>query len=146
MPISANRIAVLLFLTGVILAGCGPAQEQPAQQTEAPAAATPKAAAPGAMELLETKISATQEALTIVGQVKNTYARDVRGVTVYCDFQDSSSQTIQVEEGTLKTDPLPPNTVSEFRFSIKYNPEIKRFNVTFAELFGGKLITKDSRK
>ena len=114
MPISANRIVVLLFLTGVILAGCGPAQEQPAKPTEAPAATTPKVAA-GGMELLETKQSATQDTLTIVGQVKNNYNRDVSGVVVTCYFQDSSGNPIRKEEGTLKTDPLPPNQVSEFR-------------------------------
>ena len=145
MPISANRIVVLLFLTGVILAGCGPAQEQPAQQTEAPAAATPRATS-GAMELLETKISATQTTLDIVGQVKNTYPRDVSGVTVYCDFQDADGNSLRTIEGTLRTDPLPADKVSEFRISTKYDPAIKRFNVSFAEMFGGKLVTKDSRK
>ena len=145
MPISANRFVILLFLTGVILGGCGPAPEQPAQQTEAPAAATPRATS-GAMELLETRQSATQETISIVGQAKNTYTRDVSGVTVYCDFQDASGNSIRVEQGTLKTDPLPPNTVSEFRVSTAYDPAIKRFNVSFAEMFGGKLVTKDSRK
>jgi len=145
MPISANRIVVLLFLTSVILAGCGPAPEQPAQQTEAPAATTPRSTT-GAMELLETRQSATQETISIVGQVQNTYTREVSGVTVYCDFQDSSGTSIRVEQGALKTDPLPPNTTSEFRISTKYDPAIKRFNVSFAEMFGGKLVTKDSRK
>ncbi|MBI4463159.1 MAG: hypothetical protein HY647_00510 [Acidobacteria bacterium] len=98
------------------------------------------------MELLETKISATQEAITIVGQVKNISDREVNGVTVYYDFQDGSGKSIRTEQGFLETDPLPPDKVSQFKISTQYNPGIKRFNVTFGEMFGGQLVTKDSRK
>ena len=99
-----------------------------------------------AMELLETKQSATQSSIDIVGQVKNISPREVMGVAVSCDFQDASGKSLRVEQGHLETDPLAPNKVSLFKISTRYNPEIKRFNVTFAEIFGGRLVTKDSRK
>ena len=99
-----------------------------------------------AMELLETKQSATQSTIDIVGQVKNISTKAVNGVMVYCDFQDANGKSVRVAEGHLETDPLPPNKISEFRINTRYSPEIKRFNVTFAEIFGGKLVTKDSRK
>ncbi|MBI3896294.1 MAG: hypothetical protein HY313_10245 [Acidobacteria bacterium] len=142
------NMVIFLFSTGMLLTGCGPAQEtreQPAAQTEAPAAATSESAT-NAMELLETNQSATQDAITIVGRVKNNYSRDVSGVAVYCDFQDANGSSIRIEQGSLQTDPLSPNAISEFRINTPYNSAIKRFNVTFAEMFGGKLVTKDSRK
>lgn len=98
------------------------------------------------MELLETKLSVTQDTINLAGQVKNISPREVSGVTVFCDFQNSSGKSVQVLQGHLDTDPLPPNKISEFKISTKYNPEIKRFNVTFGEMFGGRLVTKDSRK
>ncbi|MBI4460756.1 MAG: hypothetical protein HY648_11955 [Acidobacteria bacterium] len=148
----ANLMIVFLLVAGIVLTGCGPAQEQPAQQSEAPPAAQPApssestAPAGDAMELLETRQSATQDTITIVGQVKNTYPREVSGVTVFCDFQDETGKSIRTEQGTLRTDPLPAGQVSEFRISTRYEPSIRRFNVTFAEMFGGRLVTKDSRK
>lgn len=99
-----------------------------------------------AMELLETKQSATQTAIEIVGQVKNISPREVMGVTVSCDFQDANGKSLRVEQGHLDTDPLAPNKISQFRINTRYSPEIKRFNVSFAEIFGGRLVTKDSRK
>ena len=68
------------------------------------------------------------------------------GVTVSYDFQDANGKSLRVEQGHLDTDPLAPNKISQFRISTRYSPEIKRFNVTFAEIFGGRLVTKDSRK
>ena len=68
------------------------------------------------------------------------------GVTVSCDFQDANGKSVRVEQGHLDTDPLATNKISQFKISTRYNPEIKRFNVTFAEIFGGRLVTKDSRK
>ena len=99
-----------------------------------------------AMELLETKQSATQSSIDIVGQVKNISPREVMGVTVSCDFQDANGKSVRVVEGHLDTDPLAPNKISQFKISTRSSPEIKRFNVTFAEIFGGRLVTKDSRK
>ena len=98
------------------------------------------------MELLETKQSATQSTIDIVGQVKNISTREVSGVTVYCDFQDASGKSVRVVQGHLEIDPLAPSKVSEFKVSAPASAAIRRFNVTFAEMFGGKLVTKDSRK
>lgn len=98
------------------------------------------------MELLETKPSRTQTSLVIVGKVKNISPREVSGVTVYIDFQDAKGKSIKREQGHLDTDPLKPNQISEFKISTPDNPAIQRFNVTFAEMFGGPLVTKDSRK
>jgi hypothetical protein len=98
------------------------------------------------MELLETKQSATQSSLEIVGQVKNISPREVSGVTVYCDFMDASGKRIKREQGRLDTDPLAPNKTSSFKISTAYDAGIKRFNVTFGQMFGGALATKDSRK
>jgi hypothetical protein len=98
------------------------------------------------MELLETASSATQTTFSIAGQVKNVSSRSMSGVVVYYNLQDISGKSIRVEQGALEKDPLPPNEVSPFRLSTQYDPAIKRFNVTFAETFGGNLVTKDSRK
>jgi hypothetical protein len=98
------------------------------------------------VELLETKPSRTQTSLEIVGRVKNITSRELSGVTVYCDFQDASGKSIKREQGRLETDPLGANQISEFKISTPDNAAIQRFNVTFAEIFGGPLATKDSRK
>jgi hypothetical protein len=98
------------------------------------------------MELLETTQSATQSAINIVGRVKNISGRQVSGVAVSADFQDETGRSLKVEQGNLATDPLAPDAVSEFRISTPYNANVKRFNVTFAELFGGPLVTRDSRQ
>ena len=98
------------------------------------------------MELLETRQSATQTTITIVGRVKNISPREVSGVNVSTDFQDANGKSLRVEQGHLEKDPLPPNEVSEFRITTPYSADIKRFNVGFAELFGGRLVMKDSRK
>ena len=98
------------------------------------------------MELLETKQSATQTTIDIVGQVKNIGTREVMGVTVYCDFQDAAGKSVRVVEGHLDTDPLAPNKISTFKISTRSSPEIKRFNLTFPQIFSSKLVTKDSRK
>jgi hypothetical protein len=105
-----------------------------------------KAQARPSMELLETKQVATQSSLEIQGQVKNISPRQVNGVTVFCDFMDANGKSIKREQGTLDTDPLGPNKVSTFKISTPYNAGIKRFNVTFSQMFGGPLATKDSRK
>ena len=98
------------------------------------------------IELLETKISATQSTIELVGQVKNIATRPVEGVTVHCDFQDASGKSVRVAQGRLDTDPLVPAKVSQFKCSTPYNAAVKRFNVTFSQVFGGPLLTKDSRK
>ena len=98
------------------------------------------------MELLETKTSQTQSSIEIVGQVKNISPRPVEGVMVYCDFQDASGKTLKREQGTLATDPLPPSKISQFKCSTASNSAIKGFKVTFGQMFGGPLVTKDSRK
>ena len=99
-----------------------------------------------AMELLETNASRTQTSLEIVGKVKNISGREVSGVTVYCDFQDASGKSLKREQSSLATDPLGADKISEFKISTPDNAAIQRFNVTFAEMFGGPLPTKDSRK
>ena len=98
------------------------------------------------MELLETRIGATQDAINITGQVKNISGREVSGVTVMYHFQDASGNSIRTEQGFLETDPLAADKTSGFKISIKYDPNVKRFNVTFSSMFGGNLLTKDSRK
>jgi len=105
-----------------------------------------KAQARASMELLETKQTATQTSLEIEGQVKNISPREVSGVTVVCDFMDANGKSIKREQSHLDTDPLGPNKTSTFKISTPYNAGIKRFNVTFAQMFGGPLVTKDSRK
>jgi hypothetical protein len=98
------------------------------------------------MELIETTPSRTQTSLEIVGKVKNISGREVSGVNVFCDFQDANGNSIKREQGHLDTDPLAPNAISTFKISTPDNAGIQRFNVTFAEMFGGPLVTKDSRK
>jgi hypothetical protein len=111
------------------------------------AAAEAKAQARPSMELLETRATATaQNTLELVGQVKNISPREVSGVTVYGDFQDANGKSVRVAQGTLETDPLGPNKTSQFKLTAPYSPDIKRFNVTFSQMFGGPLVTKDSRK
>ena len=109
------------------------------------AAAESRAQRPS-MELLETKQSATQTTIDIVGQVKNISTREVSGVTVYCDFQDAAGKSVRVVEGHLDTYPLAPNKISTFKISTRSSPEIKRFNVTFAQLWGGGGAPEASRK
>ena len=144
-----SSLLVLVVLT--FLSGCG-GGEQAAPPAGAPqSSAAPPAAAPAAvdrtqMELLETRQSATQTTITIVGRVKNVSPREVMGVGVSTDFQDANGGSLRVEQGHLERDPLPPNEISEFRITTPYNANIKRFNVNFAELFGGPLVMKDSRQ
>jgi len=124
-----------------------PEASEPSASTPAPATPAPTAPADRSqMELLETTQAATQTAINIVGRVKNISGRQVSGVTVRADFMDEGGRSIRVEQGNLVTDPLAPDAVSEFRISTPYNANIKRFNVTFAELFGGPLTTRDSRQ
>ena len=152
---SWTSLLVLVVLT--FLGGCGggeqaaPPAASPESSAPAPEAATPPAAetAPvdrSQMELLETRQSATQTTITLIGRVKNVSPREVMGVAVSTDFQDANGRSIRVEQGNLVRDPLPPNEISEFRITTPYNENIKRFNVNFAELFGGPLVMKDSRQ
>ena len=98
------------------------------------------------MELLETNIAATQTAINIDGQVKNISPREVSGVEVYCNFQNMDGESIRVARGYLDTDPLAVGETSTFKISTEYDPNIKRFSVTFGRTFGGPLVTKDSRQ
>lgn len=109
-------------------------------------AAANSAAQKPSLELLEAKGSATQTAISIVGQVKNVASKDLSGVTVYCDFQSGSGKVVRSEESRLDTDPLAPNKVSEFKCSTKSSPEIKGYSFRFVSLFGGSLVAKDVRK
>ncbi len=97
------------------------------------------------MELLEASQSATQTTITLVGQVKNVTTREVSGVTVSVNFQDADGNSVRVEQGNLATDPLPPDATSEFRITTPYSEGIRRFSVSFAEIFGGPLVMRDSR-
>ncbi len=109
-------------------------------------AATNSAAQKPSLALLEAKGSATQTSINITGQVKNLATKDLSGVTVYCDFQSAGGKVIRTEEGSLETDPLPPNKVSEFKCSTKASPDLRGYNFRFVSLFGGPLAVKDSRK
>ena len=116
-----------------------------------PAAESTPPAAPAApvdrsqMELLEAKQSATQTTITIVGKVKNISSREVMGVAVSVNFQDADGKSLKVEQGNLATDPLPSGGSSDFTIKTAYSANIRRFSVSFAELFGGPLVMKDSR-
>jgi hypothetical protein len=103
-------------------------------------------AARASMELLETKTSQTQTAIEVVGQVKNISPRPVEGVAVSCDFQDAGGRTVKTEQGSLATDPLAAGKTSQFKCSTASNAAVKGFKVRFAQLFGGPLAMKDSRK
>ena len=98
------------------------------------------------MELLETNIAATQTSINIDGQVKNISPREVSGVEVYCDFQNSNGESVRIERGYLDTDPLAAGETSTFKISTGYDANIKHFSVTFGRTFGGPLVTKDSRQ
>lgn len=141
-----------LLAAGVLLfqAACGggePAAPPAAPASEAPAASAPPAAPVdrSQMELLEARQSATQTTITLVGRVKNISTRQVSGVSVSVNFQDANGNSVRVEQTSLATDPLPPDATSEFRVTTPYSEGIRRFSVSFAELFGGPLIMKDSR-
>jgi hypothetical protein len=98
------------------------------------------------LELLDAKSSATQSAISIVGQVKNISSSDISGVTVYCDFQNASGRVVRSEPTNLETDPLKPNSSSEFKCSTKASPDIRGYSFRFDRMFGGALKAKDSRK
>lgn len=142
--------SLLVAVVFIVQGGCG-GGEQAASPPSTPETAAPPPAAERApvdrsqMELLQTRQSATQTTISIVGQVKNISTREVSGVTVSYDFQDANGGSLRVEQGNLEKDPLAPNEISEFRINTRYSEDIKRFNVTFAQLFGGPLVTKDSR-
>jgi hypothetical protein len=99
-----------------------------------------------ALELLDAKGAATTTTITLTGQVKNISPSDISSVTVYCDFQGAGGTVVRTEESKLETDPLKPNSTSEFKCSTKAGPDIKGYNFRFARLFGGPLAVKDSRK
>ena len=141
-------VAVVLIVQGGCSGGNQEAVPPAARESQPPRPPATETAPTdrSQMELLETKQSATQSTIDIVGQVKNVSTREVSGVTVYCDFQDASGKSVRVVQGHLEIDPLAPNKISQFRVSTPASAAIKRFNVTFAEMFGGKLVTKDSRK
>ena len=137
-------LAVLLISHVACGGGDQAAAPSPASESTPP----PAPAAPvdrSQMELLEANQSATQTTITIVGQVKNVASREVTGVAVSVNFQDADGNSVLVEQGNLETDPLPPDETSEFRITTPYSANIRRFSVSFAELFGGPLIMKDSR-
>jgi hypothetical protein len=140
---------LLLAVVLIFHVACGGGGEQAAAPASAPESTPPsEPAAPvdrSQMELLEANQSATQTTITIVGRVKNISSREVMGVTVSVNFQDADGNSVRVEQGNLATDPLPPNETSEFRITTAYSANIRRFAVSFAELFGGPLIMKDSR-
>ncbi len=155
-PVFFPSLTALFVVVVLALLGCSSSDQPPAppataesgaQQTQAaqPAPATSREARE-TMELLETTLSVSQDTIRIVGKVKNISPRDVSGVNVTCDFQTSTGSSVRLVQGQLATDPLPPDQISEFRVSTPYNAEIKRFNVIFQEMFGGQLVTKDSRK
>ena len=108
-------------------------------------AATESMAQRPSIELLDVKASATQSAISLAGQVKNISPSDVRGVTVYCDFQNAAGKVVRTEQTNLKTDPLAPNKLSDFECSTKSSQDIKGYNFRFDRLFGGPLAIKDSR-
>lgn len=148
---SSSWTLPLLALVLIFQVACGGGGEQ--ATTPAPEPSTPAPAAEPAapvdrsqMELLEAKQSASQNTITIDGLVKNISPREVQGVTVSINFQDADGNSVRVEQGTLDTDPLPPNESSKFRITTPYRANIKRFSVSFAQLFGGPLVMKDSRQ
>jgi hypothetical protein len=98
------------------------------------------------LELLDAKAAATQTTINIVGQVKNVSASDIRGVTVYCDFQGAGGKVVRSEETKLDTDPLAPEKTSEFKCSTKAGADIRGYGFRFDRLFGGPILVKDSRK
>jgi len=139
---------LLLAVLLIFHVACG-GGEQACTPSSAPASTPPPAPAEpvdrSQMELLEAKQSATQTTITIVGKVKNISTREVMGVAVSVNFQDGDGNSVKVEQGNLATDPLPPGDTSEFTIKTSYSANIKRFSVSFAELFGGSLVMKDSR-
>jgi hypothetical protein len=140
--------ALLLAVILIFHVACGGGEQATAPSPAAESTPPPAPAEPAdrsQMELLEAKQSATQTTITIVGKVKNISSREVMGVAVSVNFQDADGNSLKVEQGNLVTDPLPPNETSDFKITTPYSTNIKRFSVSFAELFGGPLIMKDSR-
>jgi hypothetical protein len=98
------------------------------------------------LELLDAKATASATAINIVGQVKNISSSDIRGVTVYCDFQGAGGKVMRTEETKLDIDPLAPDKTTEFKCSTKAGADIKGYSFRFDRLFGGPILPKDSRK
>ena len=100
-----------------------------------------------ALDLIDVKQSATATTISLVGEVKNVSNSEVSGVTVYWDFLNGAGKVVRTEQTSLDTDPLKPNSVSEFKVSTKASPEIKGYGIPrFERLFGGPLVVRDARK
>jgi len=98
------------------------------------------------LELLDSKASASQTAISVVAQVKNISTSDISGVTVYCDFVNASGRIVRTEQSSFETDPLKPNSTSQFKCETKVSPDIKSFKYRFERMFGGPLIVKAPAK
>lgn len=120
----------------------------PAASTTAKSSLLPPPITGDALALLSTRGYASESGgyMYVEGQVKNLTDRPLRNVQVVATWYGSDDTFITSDTGLVEFNPLLPGQTSPFKTMTRRNPSMSRFSVSFKQLLGGELGTRDDRQ
>ena len=80
------------------------------------------------------------------GQVKNISQQSLDSVVAVVQMYDNSDGFVKSDSALIEFIPILPGQTSPFEVTIRNNPEITSYSVTFKYLLGGTIPTKNSSK
>ncbi len=107
-------------------------------------AGAPAVAKADQLELLSYKCTTEYGFFTISGQVKNISSESLKNVTAVGTTYTSDGQFINSDSALTEYNPILAGQTSPFKVMMTLNPAMKKCDVSFKELLGGTIQTKDS--
>ncbi len=107
-------------------------------------ASAPAVAKADQLELLSYKCTTEYGYFTISGQVKNISSESLKNVTAVGTTYTSDGQFINSDSALTEYNPILAGQTSPFKVMMTLNPAMKKCDVSFKELLGGTIQTKDS--
>lgn len=141
------------FFVAMLMAWCSTLVNQSASPPSRPvnAAIKPAAPTPPRSDLLAL-VSVTDELSSgggynvIQGEVENISGQSMKNVAAVANWYDKDNGFITSDTTLIEYNPILPGQRSPYKVMARHNPAMTKYSVSFKQLFGGAIATRDDRK
>jgi hypothetical protein len=148
-PAAWGCLTLLLLL---FVGWCATATNRPTAPTARPGATNAPATAPApAVDRLALLSARGYESegggyWYVEGQIRNISDNAIKGVMAVSTWYGQDDTFIKSDSAMIDFDPIMPGQTSPFKTISRGNPAMSKFSVTFKQILGGQIATRDDRK